>query len=251
MRLPASICETPKASTSRRNSAGSRAVRIKPVYGTDSRKMATSRLKSRSLTRCCSSMIHALGRAQPREADGVRPDVVMLLQVQGMGHQPEHLELPIVQAEQGPDAHVVAAGLHRPGQGVEPPEIIALPRLPRMHLGVGLVMVGLLEDLVGADARRPDRGISGVIHGGRVDVHAADLAVIDLDRVDRPHALGDELGAVGRVLAEDQDRPLVALPLQGLDLGPQVVRAERAADSSGFERRKAQYRQSFWQLLPT
>ena len=113
-------------------------------------------------------------------------------------------------------------------------------------------MVGFLEDLVGADSRRPDRGESGMVHGGRVDVHAADLAVIDLDRIDRPHALGDELGAVGRVLAEDQDRPLVALPLQGLDLGPQVVRAERAADqTSGLERRKAQYRQSFVQLLPT
>ena len=35
------------------------------------------------------------------------------------------------------------------------------------------------------------------------------------------------------MLAEDQDRPLVALPLQGLDLGPQVVLAERAADLVG------------------
>ena len=208
------------------------------MYGTASRRMATSRLKSRSLDQVLLVDIHALGRAEPREADRVRPDVVMLLQVQGMGHQPQHLELPIVQAEQGPDAHVVAAGLHRPGQGIEPPEIIALPRLPRMHLGIGLVMIGLLEDLVGADSRRPDRGISGVVHGGRVDVHAADLAVIDLDRIDRPHALGDELGAVGRVLAEDQDRPLVALPLQGLDLGPQVVRAERAADLVGIRAAK-------------
>ena len=65
-----------------------------------------------------------------------------------------------------------------------------------MHAGVGLVMIGLLEDLVGADARRLDRGIAGVVQRGGVDVHAADLAVADLDRIDRPHALGDELGAV-------------------------------------------------------
>ena len=47
---------TPKPKISRRNSGGSRAVQISPVYGTDSRKIATSRLKSSSPTRCVSSI---------------------------------------------------------------------------------------------------------------------------------------------------------------------------------------------------
>ena len=49
-----------------------------------------------------------------------------------------------------------------------------------MDLRVGLVVIGLLEDLVGADARRLDRRIALVVQRGGVDVHAADLAVAGL-----------------------------------------------------------------------
>ena len=106
----------------------------------------------------------------------MRPDVVVLLQVQGVGHQAEHLEPPVVQAEQGPDAHVVAAGLHGAGHAVQPPEIIALAGAAGMDAGVGVVVVGFLEDLVGADAGRLDRRVAGVVQRGGVDVHPADLA---------------------------------------------------------------------------
>ena len=73
-----------------------------------------------------------------------------------------------------------------------------------MNAGVGLVVIGLLEDLVGADAGRLDRGVAVVVQRGGVDVHAADFAVAGLDRIDRPHALGHELG---RRSADARRRP--------------------------------------------
>ena len=95
---------------------------------------------------------HSMRRPQPGKADRVRPDVVMLLQVQGMGNKPQDLEPPVVQPEQCADTHVVALGLHRPGYAVEPPEIIPLARVGRMHAAESLVVVGFLEYLVRSDA---------------------------------------------------------------------------------------------------
>ena len=109
---------------SRRSAGGSRAVQIRPVYGTDSRKMATSRLNSSSLDQIGFVELHAAGRPEPGKTDRVRADVVVLLQVQGVAHQAQHLEPPVVQPEQGADAHVVALRLHRPGHAVEPPEVV-------------------------------------------------------------------------------------------------------------------------------
>jgi MOSC domain-containing protein YiiM len=70
-----------------------------------------------------------------------------------MVQQPHHLELPVVEPEQHTKPDIVHAGLHRAVHTVQTPEVIALDRMLRMQLLVGLPMVGLLEDLEGADAR--------------------------------------------------------------------------------------------------
>lgn len=106
-------------------------------------------------------------------------------------------------------------------------------RVVRMDASVSLVMVSLLKDLVGADAGGADRPVALMVHRRRIDIYAADLAMLDLDRINGPHTLGDELRAVARMFAENEDRPLVALALEGLDLGTQIVRAKRAADHVG------------------
>ncbi len=154
------------------------------MYGTASRRIGHQPLEIGVADQMLLVQPHALRRPQPREADRVRADVVVLLQVQGVAHQGQHLEPPVVQPKQGPDAHVVAPGLHRPRHAVEPPEIIALAGAGRMHAGVGLVVVGFLEDLIGADAGRLDRGVAGVVQRGGVDVHAADFAVAARGGVD-------------------------------------------------------------------
>ena len=99
-----------------------------------------------------------------------------------------------------------------------------------MHPAIGFVMVGLLENLVGADARRLDRGVAGMVQGSGVDVDAADFALAGRGGVNLPHALGHELGRVARMLAEDQNQPLVPLVLQGQHLPPEFVCVQRAAN---------------------
>ncbi len=160
----------------------------------------------------------------------MRSDVVVLLQMQGVAHQPQHLESPIVQAEQRPDADVVALRLHRPGDAVEPPQIITLVRVLGMNAAIRLVVVGLLEDLIRPDAGRLDDAIAVVIQRGGVQVDAADIAAGGGRRVDVTHALGHEVGVVPRMLAEDQDQPLVPLVLQRQHLLADFIRVERAAN---------------------
>ena len=103
-----------------------------PVYGTAQPQDRHQPLEVVVADQPALVELHAPGRPQPREADRVRAAVVVLLQVQGVAHQAEHLEPPVVQAEQGADAHVVAARPPSPGPAVEPPEVIALARAGRM-----------------------------------------------------------------------------------------------------------------------
>ena len=72
--------------------------------------------------------------------------------------------------------------------------------------------------------------VAVVVQRRGVDVHAADLAVAGRGRVDVPHALGHELGVVVRMLAEDEDQPLVPLVLQRHHLLADFVLVQRAAD---------------------
>ena len=79
-----------------------------------------------------------------------------------------------------------------------------------MDLGIRLVVIGLLKNLIGADPSRLHRGITLMVQRSRVDVHPADVRVPGVDGVDLPHALGHVLRVVPRVLAENQDQPLVS-----------------------------------------
>src|SRR5262245_17245409 len=88
-------------------------------------------------------------------------------------------------------------------------------------------MVGLLEDLIGADPGLPDDAIALDIQGGGVDVDAADLPLPAPRAVDRAYRLGDEAGVVLGMLAEDQDQSLVAAILERLDLPADLGVIER------------------------
>ncbi len=92
--------------------------------------------------------------------------------------------------------------------------VVALGAAP-VHLQVGGLVVGLLEQHVGADA-----GVFQeleVLHrgGGDVDVHPPDGAVLELQGVDDADAVEDVVdGAVLRVLSGLQGQALVAHALQ-------------------------------------
>ena len=150
-----------------------------------------------------------------------------------MRHQRHHLEAPVVEAKEDAQAHVVDAGAEGAVEGVEAPHVVGLLRAGGVPLGVGLLVVGLLEDLVGADAGGLDGAEAGLVEGGRVDVHAADLAAAFLGGVDQARGVGDEVGVVLRALAVDQDQALVAQVLQRLHLAHQLLVGEGVAHGAG------------------
>jgi hypothetical protein len=147
-----------------------------------------------------------------------------------MRHQRKHLEPPIVKPEQGPDAHVVAFRFHRPGDAVEPPEIIVFASVDWVDFGICRVVVGFLEDLIRADARRLDGRVAFVVHRRGVQIDAADFARARASGIDVPDAIGHELGVVIGMLAEDEDQPLVSLAFQGENLLADFLFVQRAAN---------------------
>ncbi len=93
---------------------------------------------------------------------------------------------------------------------------------------VGPLVIRFLEDLERADARVVEDAKLLDLHRGRVDVAPSDLAPaatgLDLHVHDGPQALGDVIDAGLRVLAVDDDQPLVAdLAGQHLDLPADLV----------------------------
>ena len=150
--------------------------------------------------------------------------------MQSVSHQPQHLEPPVVQPEEGADPDVIDTRLHRPTKPVEAVQVVALAGRSRMQPGIGLVVIGLLEDLIGANSGLLDRPEAGNVHGRGVDVHPADLAVADPHVVHRPDTLGDEIGVVAGVFAEDQDQPFMSFLLQRLDLGAHLGPVQRSPD---------------------
>jgi hypothetical protein len=160
----------------------------------------------------------------------MRPASVARLQEDGVAHQPEDVEPPIGEAEQRPYPQIVLSHLEGPAQSIETPQVVALGCPLGMHLRIGLVVVGLHEDLVGADAGCLDGLEPRVIHGCRVHVHASDLTLPTADVVDVANAGRDEVGVVAWMLAEDHDEALVPLILQRGDLPSDVLHAERATD---------------------
>ncbi len=139
------------------------------------------------------------------------PDVVVFLQVQGVAHQAQHLESPVVKAEQCANAYVVALGLHGAGYAVQSPQEVRLVRVLGMNPAICFVMIGLLENLICADAGLFHDAVAFVIQGSGVQVDAANLTAAGFRGIDLPHALGHEFGRIARMLAENQNEPLVSL----------------------------------------
>ena len=92
---------------------------------------------------------------------------------------------------------------------------------------VVFLVVGLLEEDVGADAGVFQLLVVLYRGGGDVDVHAPDGAVFMLDAVDGLDAFQNVLdGVVDGVLAGLQGQALVAHVLQGDDFGPDFLLGE-------------------------
>ena len=136
----------------------------------------------------------------------------------GVHEKPGKLVAVQLQAEEHPQAHVVDAALHGPVHGLGVVAVVALGA-GGVQVLVALLVVGLLEQHVGADARLLQLAV--VLHGGGGDVHVhpADGPVFMLDGVDGVDAVQHVLdGAVHRVLAGLDGQALVAHVLQGDDL---------------------------------
>ena len=162
--------------------------------------------------------VDIVGVLHPGHADGVGPHPVDSLQVLGVHQQPGELIAVQLQAEQHAQAHVVNAALHGPVHGLGVVAVVALGA-GGVQVLVALLVVGLLEQDVGADARLLQLAV--VLHGGGGDVHVhpADGAVFVLDGVDGVDAVQHILnGAVDGVLAGLDGQALVAHVLQGDDL---------------------------------
>jgi hypothetical protein len=159
----------------------------------------------------------------------VRPYSEPLLQVPDVLHHGQDLEPPIAQAKEDADPYIVDPRLHGPIQGGDPPVVVLL--LPaRVYGGIGLVVIGLLKELV-----CPDSGLFQfleLLHGqrGHIDVDPSDLsgaAVRGIDRLDRPEDIGEALLGIG--LPCHQEDPLVALVNQYPNLPADLLLGQGAA----------------------
>ena len=139
-------------------------------------------------------------------------------------HQkPRELVAVSVEPEQDAQPHVVDAAVHRPVHRLGVVVVVVLGARG-VQLEVALLVVGLLEEDVGADARVLQ--LAEVLHrgGGDVDVDAPDVAVFVVDAVDGPDAVQDVLdGVVDRVLARFDGQPFVPHVLQRDDLAPDLL----------------------------
>jgi hypothetical protein len=169
---------------------GSRVERIMPAYGTARRSTATTFLKSAS-------------------GEGVGTDSQGRFQVLGVHEHAHGFVLPVIESEQRTDADILDASGHGAVMGFGVPFVVALGTA-LVDRQVGGLVVGLLEQDVGADASVLQLHIVGHRGRGDIDVGAADITVLELQAVDGLDAFQDVVdGAVDRILAEFQGQPLV------------------------------------------
>ncbi len=150
-----------------------------------------------------------------------------------MVHHGQHLEAVVVQAEQHADAGVVDAALHGAVDGAEVPVVVALGA-GQVHLLVGGAVVGLLEELVGADVAGLEPAVVLDVEGGDVHVEAPDLAVARLHAVDGLDGVVDvvEAAAVGIALTRHQEDALVALVDDDLGLAGDLLEGQVPAQQA-------------------
>ena len=176
------------------------------------------------------------GGVHARDGERVRADADEALELAGVRAHRGDLVLPVgLEAEEDAEADVVDARVERAVEAGDAPAEVALHGVGRVHLGVDLVVVGLLEDLERADAGLVDDLEVVDRHRRGVDVDAADLvlrardASRHLGRVDGGEGVGDEARAGHRVLAVDGHHALVADLDHRLRLAPDLVHREAAA----------------------
>ena len=148
----------------------------------------------------------------------------------GMHEQGRKFVTIAFQTEEHAQAHIVDAALHGAVHGFGMPGIIMLGARG-VELFVALLVVGLLEQDVGADARILEHPV--FFHGGGRDVHvdAADGPVLVADAVDGADAVEDVADGVhGGVLARFQGQTLMAHVLQGDDLAGHFLLGQLFAD---------------------
>ena len=129
----------------------------------------------------------------------------------------------LVQTEEYTKAHIVDAALHGAVMSLGVVGIVMLGA-GGMELLIALLVVGLLEEDVGADAGLLELAV--VLHGGGGDVHIypADIAVFVVDGIDGLDGLQHIFdGVVNGILAQLQGKALVTHVLQGDDLGADLL----------------------------
>ena len=118
-----------------------------------------------------------------------------------------NFEPPVVEAEQDADAHVVDAGFHGAVHGGDAPIVVAL-QARGVDPGVGVAVVGLLEQLEGADLGRFQPAEVVETQRRQVDVDAADFAPAAADRIDRADRAEDVVQALGLRVGQSAKLPL-------------------------------------------
>lgn len=159
--------------------------------------------------------IDVVGRADARHGDRVRPDAPDGLKVFGVHEQADEVVAAELKAEENAESHVVDAALHGAVVRFGVIGVVGLRSL-RVKLLIGLAVVGFLEELVGADLGFVKLAVVFNRRGGDVDVQAADLAVLVLDRVDGLDGLEDVLDRIVLgMLAGFKQQALVPEVLKG------------------------------------
>lgn len=160
------------------------------------------------------SRIDVVGRADARHGDRVRTDAPDGFKMLGVHEQADEVVAAEIKPEEHAETHVVDAAFHGAVVRLGVVGVVGLRSL-RMQLLVGLAVVGLLEELVGADLGLVKLAIVLDRRGGDVHVEAADGAVLVLDRVDGLDGLEDVLDRIVLgVLARLKEQALVAEVLE-------------------------------------
>ncbi len=159
--------------------------------------------------------VDAVGRTDAGNADGVRAYSEGGFHVLRVHHQAHEVVAVTVESEEHADSHIIDSSGTRAVHRFRMPSIIALGAEGMQRL-VLLFVVSLLKQDVGADPRLLEFAV--VLHRGRGDiyVHAADVAVLMVNAVDRLDGLEHIFDrAFNRMLAGFQGEALVAHVLQG------------------------------------
>ena len=154
-------------------------------------------------------------RTDARHTDGVRAYTEGRFQVFGMHEQAHEIILIRVQAEQNTQAHIVDAAFHGAVHRFGVISVVAL-RPCRVEGFVILLLIGLLEKDIRADAGILQLAI--ILHrsGCNVHIHAADGSVLVMDAIDGLYRFQNVFyRVIARVFAGFQSQTFVTHVLQG------------------------------------